>query len=95
MCPVNALRLYLRSSWHIRTSSLFVNPRTLVPCPRARISHLIRRVVNLSQPNVYAMADDLRKFATVQAFFVNVVLIRFRTLVFGSQTMLLPPIIYL
>ena len=78
LCPVNALRLYLRSSRHVRTSSLFVNPRTLVPCTKARISQLIRRVVKLSQPNVYARAHDLRKFATVQAFFDNMSLDQIR-----------------
>ena len=69
LCPVAALKLYLRSSRHANTSSLFVNPRTLVPCSKARISQLIRRVVKFSQPGIYARAHDLRKFATVQAFF--------------------------
>ena len=50
---------------------LVCEPRTLVPCSRAKVSQLIRRVVKLSQPGVYARAHDLRKFATVQAFFSN------------------------
>ena len=71
LCPVDALRKYIRASRHANTSSLFVNPRTLLPCTRARISQLIRRVVKYSQPGIYARAHDLRKFATVQAFFSN------------------------
>ena len=71
LCPVWSLKLYLRQSRHVRTASLFVNPRTLAPCTKARVSQLIRRVVKLSQPGIYARAHDLRKFATVQAFLDN------------------------
>ena len=59
LCPVADLN----------TSSLFINPWTLVPCSKSRISQLIRWVVMFSQPGIYARAHDLRKFATLQAFF--------------------------
>ena len=69
LCPVSALRLYLRATRHVHTHSLFINPRTLVACTKAHISQLIHRGVKWSEPGVYAHAHDLRKFATVQAFF--------------------------
>ena len=78
LCPVFALKLYLRATRHVHTQSLFVNPRTLVPCTKARISQLIRRIVKWSQPGVYARAHDLRKFATVQAFFSKMSLSQIR-----------------
>ena len=78
LCPVDSLKKYLRTSRHANTSSLFVNPRTLIPCTRARVSQLIRRVVKFSQPGVYARAHDLRKFATVQAFFSNMSMAQIR-----------------
>ena len=71
LCPVNALRMFLRVSKSVSTSSLFFNPRTLNSCTKARISQLIRRIVKLSQPNIYCRAHDLRKFATIQAFLSN------------------------
>ena len=78
LCPVLSLKLYLRASRHANTASLFINPRTLIPCTKARVSQLIRRVVKLSQPGVYARAHDLRKFATVQAFFNNMSMAQIR-----------------
>ena len=74
LCPVDALRKFLAASRGLNISSLFFNPRTLMPCTKAKISYLIRRVVKLSQPGVYARAHDLRKYATVQAFFDNMYL---------------------
>ena len=71
LCPVDTLRKFLAASRGLNISSLFFNPRTLVPCTKARISYLIRHVVKLSQPGIYARAHDLRKFATLQAFFDN------------------------
>ena len=79
LCPVMCLKQYLRVSRHVRSASLFVNPRTLVPCTKARISQLIRRIVKWSQPGVYARAHDLRKFATVQAFFDHMSLAQIRS----------------
>ena len=71
LCPVDTLRRFLTASRGLNISSLFFNPRTLVPCTKARLSYLIRHVVKLSQPGIYARAHDLRKFATIQAFFNN------------------------
>ena len=83
--PVSALRFYLRATRHVHTQSLFVNPRTLVTCTKARISQLIRRVVKWSQPGVYARAHDLRKFATVQAFFQSYVISQIRAFGFWNS----------
>ena len=71
LCPVNALRTFLAASRGLNINTLFFNPRTHAPCSKARISQLIRRVVKLSQPGIYARAHDLRKYATIQAFFSN------------------------
>ena len=71
LCPVKALRTFITASRGLNINSQFFNPRTHAPCSKARISQLIRRVVKLSQPGIYARAHDLRKFATVQAFFAN------------------------
>ena len=85
LCPVLALKMYLRATQHVHTSSLFVNPRTLVPCTETRISQLIRWVVKWSQPGVYTRAHDLHIFATVQAFFSNMSLLQIRVPGFWSS----------
>ena len=85
LCPVNALRTFLSASKGLNLPTLFFNPRTHAPCTKARISQLIRRVVKLSQPGIYARAHDLRKFATVQAFFANMSLEEIRSAGFWSS----------
>ena len=64
---------------------LFVNLRTFASCTIALISQLIRRVVKWSQPGGYACAHDLRKFATVQAFFSRMALKQIRVSGFWSS----------
>ena len=85
LCPVNALRIFLNASRGLNLTALFFNPRTHAPCTKARISQLIRRVVKLSQPGMYARAHDLRKFATVQAFFANMSLEEIRSAGFWNS----------
>ena len=69
LCPVNAVRQYLRATRRYRSDKLFFNPRTGAPCTKARISQLIRRIVKISQPDVYSRAHDLRAYACAKAFY--------------------------
>ena len=69
LCPVNAVRQYLAATADYRPDSLFFNPRTRHPCTRARISQLIRRLVKISQPDIYCRAHDLRSYACAHAFY--------------------------
>ena len=69
LCPVNAVRQYLKATRGVRSDKLFFNPRTGVPCTKARISQLIRRLVKISQPNLYSRAHDLRAYACAKAFY--------------------------
>ena len=79
LCPVRTLKQFLTASRGFNSNSLFFNPRTFNPCSKARLSQMIRRVVKWSQPNIYARAHDLRKYATIQAFFDNMSLTEIRS----------------
>ena len=85
LCPVKNLKNFLHASRKVNLSALFFNPRTMAPCSKVRISQMIRRVVKLSQPEIYSKAHDLRKYATVQAFFNNMSLTDIKAAGFWSS----------
>jgi len=68
LCPVLALKCYLRATKSLNATNLFINPITLVPCTSLAITNLLRKLVNISQPGIYCAFHDLRKFATSKAF---------------------------
>ena len=69
LCPVSALRAYLRATNHMSSKKLFINPSSLADCTVLAITGLLRKLVKISQPGVYCAFHDLRKFATSKAFF--------------------------
>ena len=71
LCPVDTLRKYIDLTTRFRTSKLFVNPSTGVPCNKARIRFYFCSLIRQSQPGVFARFHDLRKFASWKAFWTN------------------------
>ena len=57
LCPVKNLKNFLHTSGKINLSAILVNPRTMAPCSKVRISQMIRRVVKLSQPEIFKGHD--------------------------------------
>ena len=69
LCPVLALKCYIRATDYLGSTKLFINPSTRVPCTALAITSMLRKLVQISQPGVYCAFHDLRKFATSKAFF--------------------------
>ena len=71
LCPVKCLYEYVAATNKFRSSALFVNPISGVPCNRGRIIYFFRKLIALAQPGVYARFQDLRKLASWKAFWAR------------------------
>ena len=72
LCPVQCLREYLSVTRQFNNRPyLFLNPITGARCDRGRIRYLIRKLIRMTQPDIYTTFHDLRKFACWKAFWSN------------------------
>ena len=72
LCPVQCLRMYLSVTRKFNNKPyLFLNPITGARCNRGRIRYLIRKLIRITQPDIYTTFHDLRKFACWKAFWSN------------------------
>ena len=72
LCPVKCLYEYVAATNKFRSSALFVNPISGVPCNRDRIVYFFRKLITLAQPGVFARFQVLRNLASWKAFWSRI-----------------------
>ena len=68
LCPVYALRDWLKASKSYEGPHLFYNMKTKKPLKTPQLSKLIVSLINSSQPNTFPKAHDVRKVASSLAW---------------------------
>ena len=68
LCPVDALRHWLRRSQSWGSDAIFINPKSKKPMNSGAISTYLVRTINAAIPNAFAKAHDLRKISASLAW---------------------------